>query len=85
VSTLSGMHTCTHALTCLWQRHVGKNYCVMHTNNFLVCVCALADECVQEEREQQREQDLLLEKEQREIKLNMILQILQVLVNVEMS
>jgi hypothetical protein len=40
---------------------------------------------VQEEREQQREQDLLLEKEQREIKLNMILQILQVLVNVEMS
>jgi hypothetical protein len=40
---------------------------------------------VQEEREQQREQDLLLEKEQREIKLNMILQILQVLVNVEVS
>ncbi len=38
-----------------------------------------------EEREQQREQDLLLEKEQREIKLNMILQILQVLVNVEVS
>jgi hypothetical protein len=40
---------------------------------------------VHEEREQQREQDLLLEKEQREIKLNMILQILQVLVNVEVS
>lgn len=40
---------------------------------------------MQEEREQQREQDLLLEKEQREIKLNMILQILQVLVNVEVS
>ena len=40
---------------------------------------------MQEEREQQREQELLLEKEQREIKLNMILQILQVLVNVEVS
>jgi len=49
-------------------------------------LCArLLTECVQEEREQQREQDLLLEKEQREIKLNMILQILQVLVNVEVS
>ena len=49
-------------------------------------MCArLLTECVHEEREQQREQDLLLEKEQREIKLNMILQILQVLVNVEVS
>jgi hypothetical protein len=65
----------------MWARAIAQ--C---TQTIFWSVCArLLTECVQEEREQQREQDLLLEKEQREIKLNMILQILQVLVNVEVS